>query len=165
MTYILYNENNKEVARVTIEEENNISLLEQYSSSIGLLNTSYDVWSKYVFLKSAKIEITNPVDISMQGLISLLAAALPGWIGVSVTLITTIYNIIVYYNYEELWVKNYISTNNFCSILVRYKNEFYSDAGYKNLEDTVYIKYNWTGDPNNYSYPAACRVLKGQYPY
>ena len=25
--------------------------------------------------------------------------------------------------------------------------------------------YYWTGDPSNYSYPAACRSLTGTYPY
>lgn len=129
----------------------------------NILLEQYDKFSSFDYITTGNIEFQHgnlSSVTTIAGLITTVLGSMSGGILFGVTALAG-----DIYERQADWVTYdyYLSSNQYCSILGKEKYEFYDDNG--NYLRTVYTDYSWFGNPDNYSYPAACRVLKEKYPY
>lgn len=128
-------------------------------SKAGPTPDDYEKWGGYFKYQTSTLYIDEITKSSISTILSLLCT----WIGI--VDVSGLWDIAVdIYNnkYEGLDAVIYMSTNNYCPILVKMKYMFYDeDSGA--YVGTAYKDPEWIGSPFDYSEPQACRVLAQRY--
>ena len=141
-------------------------IAENYFNNIDTFNgnllrsepNDYEKWGSWTYYKRDDIHIGDMTNWT----ISTLAGALTGAFGIFSGPLTGLATLIYHKKYENIYANIYISTNVYCSILVKEKYNFY------NSSSNAFIKTekqapSWWGSPWDYSQPAACRILAEKY--
>lgn len=114
----------------------------------------YEKWGAYAKYKTETFHINDIESLTL----STVAGMLSGWLGFGMSAAIAVYN----NKYKDLYADLYMSTNVYCSILVKEKYELYK-VGDGTHVTTEYRGPSWWGSPWDYSQPAACRVLAERY--
>lgn len=158
----VYDENEKLLNTMEFSSIHDDPIISQTSSSNNTVMTSgadaYEKWGRWTYYRRDNMHIGDITGWTISTLAGALTGVFGSFLGPLAGLATIIYN----KKYEDIYANIYISTNVYCTILVKQKYFFYSDS------TNVYIKSeekapSWWGSPWDYTQPAACRILAERY--
>lgn len=136
--------------------ETDLELLDEEISTMRATPDDYEDWGSYTFYKSDNLHFGD--DIFSWSFSQLAGYVLGAFGDVATAILEEVYN----NKYEGLDAKIYNSINRHCSILIKERYDFYEE-GTNNYIGREYMDPRWRGNPQDYSYPAACRVLAQRY--
>ena len=118
----------------------------------------YEQWGNWAYYRRDDMHIGDMAGWTISTLAGALKGVFGDFISPLIGLATVIYN----KRYENVYANIYISTNVYCTILVKEKYNFYDNS------TNAFIKTeekapSWWSSPYDYSQPAACRVLAERY--
>lgn len=143
----------------SLTSEINLNSVDSFSNTVLRSGPDdYEQWGNWAYYRRDDMHIG---DIS-GWTISTLAGALTGVFGTFLGPLTGLATIIYNKKYENVYANIYISTNVYCTILVKEKYNFYDNATNAFIR-TEEKAPSWWSSPYDYSQPAACRVLAERY--
>ena len=153
-TNILYN--SMEIESTPIQYNSTAS--NAYNNLLSVSPDDYEKWGNWGYSRRDSMHIG---DIS-GWTISTLAGALTGAFGAFLGPLTGLATIIYNNRYEGVYANIYISTNVYCTILVKERYDFYDNNSNAFIKSELKSP-SWWGSPWDYTQPAACRVLAERY--
>lgn len=149
--------NSMEFSSVTSEV--NLTDISSFNNSVLRSGPDdFEQWGNWAYYRRDDMHIGDMAGWT----ISTLAGALTGYFGAFLGPLTGLATIIYNKKYENVYANIYISTNVYCTILVKEKYNFYDNS------TNAFIKTeekapSWWSSPYDYSQPAECRVLAERY--
>ena len=133
----------------------------ELSINFSPLSTTESNWSGVTKQKFGPVKTMADEGLLAAGLLSTGL----GWVGIVTTVAS--YIIAKSNSYDNVYITQDYQSYIGCSILTYKSNiKIYKYSNYTGLMKTYSEgKYGWLGNPDNYSYPAVCRVAERAYPY